>query len=58
MKEVIRSLNAEFGFNLSEDEVELIAAEAEEANRLFERLYEVDTTGIMPILKVDKGEKQ
>ena len=58
MKETIKQLNVEFGFHLSEEEVELICTEAEEANRLFQRLYEVDITGIMPILKVDKGEKQ
>ncbi len=55
MKETIRRLNMEYGFNLTEDEIDLVAKDADEANRLFQKLYEVDLTGIMPIMKVDKG---
>ena len=54
MKELVRRLNAEYGFNLSEDEIELITKQAEEAARMFQRLYEVDVSGIAPIMKVDK----
>ena len=54
MKELVRRLNAEYGFNLSEEEIELIAKQAEEADRMFQRLYEVDVSGIAPIMKVDK----
>lgn len=54
MKEVVRRLNDEYGFNLSEEEIELIAKQAEANNRLFHPLYEVDLTGTMPIMKVDK----
>ncbi len=58
MKEVIRRLNVEYAFNLSEEEIELIAKQAEAANRLFQPLYEVDLTGVMPIMKVDKRVKK
>ncbi len=55
MKETIRRLNMEYGFNLTEEEIDLVAKDADEANRLFQKLYDVDLTGIMPIMKVDKG---
>jgi len=58
MKEQIRRLNAEYGFNLTEEEIEIIARDAEAAHRLFQRLYEVDLTGVMPILKMDKRDKK
>ena len=58
MKEVIRRLNVEYAFNLSEEEIELIAKQAEAANRLFQPLYEVDLTGVQPIMKVDKRVKK
>ncbi len=53
MKEQVRKLNSEYGFNLSEEEIELIARQAEEANRLFKPLYEVDLTGVAPMMKMD-----
>ena len=53
MEEMVRRLNAEYGFNLSEEEIELIAKQAEAANRLFQPLYEVDLTGVMPLMKID-----
>ncbi len=55
MKETIRRLNMEYGFNLTEEEIDLVAKDADEANRLFQKLYDVDLTGIMPMMKVDKG---
>ncbi len=58
MKEEIRRLNKEYKFNLSEEEIELIAKQAEAANRLFQPLNEVDLTGVQPIMKVDKREKK
>lgn len=54
MKDAVRKLNAEYGFNLSEEEIEKIAKQAEQANRLFQPLFEVDLTGVAPILKVDR----
>ncbi len=58
MKEEIRRLNEEYKFNLSEEEIESIAKQAEAANRLFQPLYEVDLTGVQPIMKVDMREKK
>jgi Asp-tRNA(Asn)/Glu-tRNA(Gln) amidotransferase C subunit len=42
MEEIVRRLNAEYRFNLSEEEIKVIATQAEEAHRLFQRLYEVE----------------
>ena len=53
MEAQVRRLNGEYGFNLSEDEIKLVARQAEEAERLFQTLHTLDLTHIMPILKVD-----
>lgn len=39
MRELIRKLDAEYRFNLTEDEIELIAKQAEEMSQLHQRLY-------------------
>ncbi len=57
MKEMVRRLDAEYGFALTEEEIELIAKQVEAANRLFRPLFEVDVTGIMPLMKVDRKPK-
>ncbi len=57
MKELIRQLDSEYGFKLSEEEVELIAKQWESANRMFQRLNDVDLAGVPPIMKVDKRAK-
>ena len=54
MKDAVRRLNVEYGFNLSEEEIDLVAKQAEEAALLFQPLFEVDVTGITPLTKVDK----
>ncbi len=54
MKDAVKRLNVEYGFNLSEEEIDRVAKQAEAANRLFQPLFEVDLTGVMPIMKVDK----
>ena len=56
MEEQIRKLNAEYGFNLSEDEIKLIVQQAEETERLLRPLNELDLIDVMPILKVDKNK--
>lgn len=53
MKDAVRRLNVEYGFNLSEEEIDLVAKQAEEAALLFQPLFEVDITGITPLTKVD-----
>ena len=57
MKEAVRKLNVEYGFNLNEEEIELVAKQAEEAALLFQPLFEVDLTGIVPLTKIDKRIK-
>lgn len=57
MKELIRQLDSEYGFKLSEKEVELIAKQWESANRMFQRLNDVDLAGVSPVMKVDKRAK-
>lgn len=54
MKDAVRRLNIEYGFNLSEQEIDLVAKQAEEAALLFQPLFEVDLTGITPLTKIDK----
>ncbi len=58
MRAAVKRLNAEYGFKLSEEEIELIAEQAEAANRLFQPLNDVDLLGVMPIMKVDKKVKK
>ncbi len=58
MKDAVRRLNIEYGFNLTDEEMELIAKQAEEANRLFQPLFEVDLTGIAPLVKFDNAVKK
>ena len=58
MKDAVRKLNVEYGFNLSDQEIDLIAKQAEEAALLFQPLFEVDLTGITPLTKIDKRIKK
>ncbi len=57
MKELIRQLDSEYGFKLTEEEVELIAKQWESADRMFQRLNDVDLAGVTPVMKVDKRAK-
>jgi Asp-tRNA(Asn)/Glu-tRNA(Gln) amidotransferase C subunit len=54
MKELVRRLDAEYNFKLTEEEIELIARQAEEADRLFQRLYQADLADVAPIMRLDK----
>lgn len=54
MKEAVRRLDAEYKFGLTEEEIGIIARQAEDAERLFKPLFEVDLTGIVPLMKVDR----
>ena len=57
MKEAVQKLNTEYGFNLTEQEIELVAKQAEEAALLFQPLFEVDLTGVTPLTTIDKRIK-
>jgi Asp-tRNA(Asn)/Glu-tRNA(Gln) amidotransferase C subunit len=58
MKDAVRRLNADYGLNLSDEEIETIAKQAEASQRLFQKLFEVDVEGIVPALKIDPAEKK
>ena len=58
MREEVKRLDAEYGFKLSEVEIEQIAEQAEADHRLFQPLNDVDLRGVMPIMKVDKKVKK
>jgi Asp-tRNA(Asn)/Glu-tRNA(Gln) amidotransferase C subunit len=58
MKDAVRRLNVEYGFNLSDQEIDLVAKQAEEAALLFQPLFEVDVTDIAPLTKIDKRAKK
>ena len=58
MKDAVRRLNVEYGFNLSYQEIDLVAKQAEEAALLFQPLFEVDITDITPLTKIDKRIKK
>lgn len=48
MKETIKKLDAEYGFGLSDEEVELIARQAERASELFRALHALDLPEVPP----------
>ena len=54
MKEAVRKLNIEYRFNLNDQEIDLVAKQAEEAALLFQPLFEVDVAGIPPLTTIDK----
>jgi Asp-tRNA(Asn)/Glu-tRNA(Gln) amidotransferase C subunit len=58
MKDAVKRLNDEYRFNLSDQEIDLVAKQAEEAARLFQPLFEVDVTGITPLEKIDQRMKK
>jgi len=58
MKDAVRKLNIEYGFNLSEQEIDTVAKQAEEAALLFQPLFEVDITDTAPLTKIDKRVKK
>jgi hypothetical protein len=58
MEEQIRKLNAEYGFNLSDEEIKTILQQVEETEHLFRPLNEIDLVDVMPILKVEKKVKR
>ena len=58
MKELLRKLDAEYGFKLTEEEMDRIAKEVKEAEWLFQQINEVDVAGKTPLMKLDvKGAK-
>lgn len=58
MKNAVQRLNAEYRLNLSEEEIEAITQQAEAAQQLFQKLFEVDVEGVAPALKIDPAERK
>ena len=55
MRELIKKLDAEYGFNLSESEIELIVQQAQKADELLRSLHTLDLTEIAPLMKIDRA---
>jgi Asp-tRNA(Asn)/Glu-tRNA(Gln) amidotransferase C subunit len=58
MEEQVKRLCAEYGLNLSAEEIKLVARQAENAHLFFQPLYELDLTDVMPIMVIDKRTKK
>ena len=58
MKELIRKLDAEYAIGLTEEEIDLIARQAEESARLYQKLYEVDIPEESLVSESERGEKE
>jgi hypothetical protein len=58
MKDAVKRLNDEYRFNLSEQEIELVAKQAEDAARLFQPLLEADLADIAPLARIDRRAKK
>jgi hypothetical protein len=54
MENQLRKINREYGFNLSDDDIQTLARRGEEFEQLFRALYEVDVSDTAPLLKLDK----
>ena len=57
MKDAVQRINVEYGLNLTEEEIEIITKQIEAGQRLFQKLYEVDVEGVVPLLKIDPAER-
>jgi hypothetical protein len=53
MEERVKKINAEYGLNLSEEEIRVVARQAAQTEQLFQSLHELDLANVMPILKLD-----
>jgi Asp-tRNA(Asn)/Glu-tRNA(Gln) amidotransferase C subunit len=57
MKETVQRINIEYGLNLTDEEIDIITKQVEAGQQLFQKLYEVDVQGIVPVLKIDPAER-
>jgi Asp-tRNA(Asn)/Glu-tRNA(Gln) amidotransferase C subunit len=58
MKNAVQRLNAEYRLNLTEEEIEAITQQAQAAQQLFQKLFEVNVEGVVPALKIDPAERK
>jgi len=54
MKDQIRRIDREYGFGLTEAEIDDIARQAEETHELLQELNKVDVSGVAPVMKIVK----
>ena len=52
MKELIRKIDAEYGFHLTEEEIDRVAKESKDAESLFRQINDVDVSGKTPFMKL------
>jgi hypothetical protein len=57
MKDTVKRINIEYGLDLTEEEIEALSKQAEAAQKLFQKLYQVDVEGVIPALKIDPAER-
>lgn len=59
MKELLRKIDAEYGFKLTEEEMDRILREVQEAEPLFQQLNAIDVRAKTPFVRLDvKGAKR
>ena len=58
MRELIKKLDAEYGFNLSEPEIELIVKQSQKADELLRCLHALDIPEVAPLMKVDRQDHE
>ena len=57
MRDTVKRINVEYCLNLTEEEFEIITKQAEAAEILFQKLYDVGAEGVFPALKIDPAER-
>ena len=58
MKEAVRQISEQYRLGLNEEEIQRIAQQAEEANRLFQQLFIDGLNGVMPLPIVSRKQKK
>jgi hypothetical protein len=58
MKEAVRQISEQYRLGLNEEEIQRIAQQAEEANRLFQQLFIDGLDGVMPLPIVSRKQKK
>ena len=53
MKELLRKIDAEYGFKLTEAEMDRIITDVREAEPLFQELNAIDVNGKTPFVRLD-----
>ena len=54
MRDAVRRLDVEYGFNLTDQEIDLVAKQAEETALLLRPMFDVDLTNVAPLTTLDR----